>query len=151
MNRKKYAFVLRLYRIKILGGYFTIYPGGMAMHISKKKAILFPYKNMNDDRKRFAFVKTFRLIRFHITAETGPEYLLPILAGNRVLRAYLHAKAQFLQDYQSNVWLTNGDVLRVSGNWLLFFNLFIVLKNLIAFFKEKLIILWRNKTEKSTT
>jgi hypothetical protein len=38
MNRKKYAFVIRLYRIKIVGGYFTVYPGGIAMHITQKKS-----------------------------------------------------------------------------------------------------------------
>ena len=151
MNRKKYAFVIRLYRIKIVGGYFTIYPGGIAMHITQKKAILLPYKNMNDERKRFAFIKTFRLIRVHLTVETGANYLMPALIGTAFLRVYLQNKAQFLQTYQSRIWLENGDILRISGNWLLFFNLFIVAKNFIVFLKEKIKILWRKKTEKSTT
>ena len=121
------------------------------MHITRKKAVLLPYKKMNDERKRFAFVKTFRLIRVHLTVETGANYLMPTLLGTAFLRVYLQNKAKFLQTYQSQIWLGNGDVLRISGNWLLFFNLFIVTKNFIIFLKEKINILWRKKIEKSTT
>jgi hypothetical protein len=106
---------------------------------------------MNDERKRFAFIKTFRLIRVHLMVETGANYLMPALIGTAFLRVYLQNKAQFLQTYQSRIWLGNGDILRISGNWLLFFNLFIVAKNFIVFLKEKTKILWRKKTEKSTT
>ena len=151
MNRKKYAFAVKVFRIKILGGYFTVYPGGIAMHVSENKAFLFPFGRMNDDRKKFAFVKTFRLLRFHLTTETGVEYLLPSLILSRLLRAYLQVKSQYLLNIKTNVWLTDGDVLRISGNWLLFFNLFIIMKNFIIFLKEKMQILWRKKIEKSKT
>lgn len=150
MNRKKYAFTLRIFRIKILGGYFTAYPGGLAMHVSQKKAFLFPFKRMNDDRKKFAFVKTFRLLRFHLTTETGAEYLLPSLLLSSGIQAYLRMKARYMLNIQTNVWLTDGDTLRIAGNWLLFFNVFILIKNFIIFLKEKTVILWRKKTEKST-
>ncbi len=121
------------------------------MHVSPKKAFLFPFNRMNDDRKKFAFVKTFRLIRLRVTTETGGEYLLPAMFASAIIRGYLQIKAQYLHNVKTNVWLTDGDTLRVSGNWLLFFNLFILIKNFFIFVKEKMIILWRKKTEKSTT
>lgn len=120
------------------------------MHVSQKKAFLFPFKRMNDDRKKFAFVKTFRLLRFHLTTETGAEYLLPSLLLSSGIQAYLRMKARYMLNIQTNVWLTDGDTLRIAGNWLLFFNVFILIKNFIIFLKEKTVILWRKKTEKST-
>lgn len=149
MNRKKYAFAVKIFRIKLIGGYFTVYPGGFAMHVSDKKVFLFPFQRMNDDRKRFAFIKTFRLIRFHLTTETGAEYLLQSMAIQAFIRLYLQQKAQYALRIKTGVWLTEGDVLRISGNWLIFFNLFILIKNFIIFLKEKLTIIWRKKTEKS--
>lgn len=151
MNRKKYAFAVKLYRIKIIGGYFTVYPGGLAMHVSQNKAFLLPFQGMNDNRKKFAFIKTFRLLRFHLTTETGAEYLLPSLLLSAYVKGYLQGKAQYMLNIKTGVWLTDGDVLRISGNWLLFFNLFILIKNFIIFLKEKMQILWRKKIEKSKT
>lgn len=150
MNRKKYAFVIRLYAIKIISGYITVYPGGIAVHLSNKKALVFPYKSMNDDKKRFSFMKNFRLLRFKLTTETGAEYLFPVWITSKFITAYLSKKAYFLQEINTDIWLTDGDVLRVSGQWLVFFNLFIIIKNLFIFLKEKILILWRKKTEKST-
>lgn len=150
MNRKKYAFSLKIFRIKILGGYFSTYPGGLAMHVSDKKAVLIPFNRMNDDRKKFAFIKTFRLIRFHLTTETGAEYLLQCMIIHALIRGYLQQKAQYALNIKTGVWLTDGDVLRLSGNWLMFFNLFMLIKNFIVFLKEKMKILWRKKIEKST-
>ena len=150
MNRKKYAFAIRVYAVKIIGGYITVYPGGIAVHHSQKKALVFPYSTMNDDKKRFSFMKIFRLLRFHLTTETGAEYVLPVWLFSSFIKAYLIKKARYLQQIKTNIWLTNGDTLRVSGQWLVFFNLFIVLKSLFLFLKEKMRILWQKKTEKST-
>ena len=150
MNRKKYAFVIRLYAIKIIGGYITIYPGGVALHVSKNKALVFPYKSMNDDTKRFSFIKLFRLLRLELTTETGAEYLISVWTISTLLKVYLYKKARYLQSINTNIWLTNGDILRISGKWLAFFNLFMICKNLVLFVKEKINGLWRKKTEKST-
>jgi hypothetical protein len=60
VNRKKFAFSVRLYgNIKLIGGYITTYKGGVALHISQKKAILIPYKEMNNERKKFSFFNPF--------------------------------------------------------------------------------------------
>ena len=150
MNRKKYAFIIKLYALKIMGGYLTVYPGGIAVHLSKKKALIFPYKNMNDDKKKFSFTKVFRLLRLQVTTETGANYLFPVWIVSTFLKAYLSKKAKFLQKINTNIWLTHGDILTVSGKWLVFFNLFIVFKSLFIFFKEKMQIIWEKKTEKST-
>ena len=151
VNRKKFGFaVFAFKRIKLVGGYITTYQGGIALHISKKKAILIPYSQMNSERKRFSVIKTFRLISFNLTTETGAEYLLPIAFAHTALRAYFFAIGGDKDKIENNLWFTDGDTLRVSLNFVIFFNLYILLKNFIKFLKEKIKILWRNKKKKST-
>lgn len=59
MNRKKFGFALYAYKVlKLIGGYVTTYPGGIALHISPKKAILKPYSGMDSERKKFSFTRT---------------------------------------------------------------------------------------------
>ncbi len=150
LNRKKLAFAVYLYKkIKIVGGYVGVYTGGIALHLSPKKAKLIPYSKLDSERKRFSVIRTFRLIAFRLTTETGVEYLLPIATLHTALRAYFFAIGGDKEKIENNLWLTDGDVLRVSLNSVIYFNLFIILKNFILFIKEKIQILWQKKTKKS--
>ena len=150
MNRKKFGFAIFLYGfLKILGGYAATYKGGIALHVSPKKAILIPYSEKDNERKKFSFVKTFRLISFILTTETGAEYLLPVSVAHTFLRAYFFILGGDKERIENNLWLTDGDVLRVSLNSVLYFNLFILIKNFLKFLKEKMQILWQKKTKKS--
>ncbi len=150
MNRRKFAFGLYLYgRLRLFGGYVGVYRGGIALHVSEKKAFLVPYNKMNSERKRFSFMRTFRLVSCVLTTETGAEYLLPMSYAHVFLRTYFFTIGGEKEHIENNIWLTDGDVLRVSASVTLRFNLFLILKNLIKFLKEK-IKLWRKKKEKST-
>ena len=134
----------------MVGGYIATYDGGFALHISPKKAILVPYANLNSERKRFSFMKTFRLITLRLTAETGAEYLLPVAFANSVLRAQFLARGGDRDKIENNLWLTDGDVLRLSLHSVVFFNLYILLCNFLKFLKEKIKIVCQKK-RKSTT
>ena len=135
--------------MKLIGGYATTYKGGVALHISPKKAVLIPYKEMDKERKKFSFFKTLRLISFTLTTETGAEYLFPVALAQVALRIYFFAIGGNKEDIENNLWLTDGDVLRVSSYGVFFFNLFILLVNFLKFLKEKIIILCRKKKKKS--
>lgn len=138
MNRKKFAFSIYGFKwIKLIGGYATTYKGGFALHISPKKAILIPYSQVNTERKKFSFIKTFHLKSFILTTETGADYLIPISLTQVALRTYFFIKGGKKEKIENNLWLTDGDVLRVSLNCVLFFNVFILLCNLFKFLKEK--------------
>ena len=151
MNRKKLAFAVFFYRVlKLIGGYADTYKGGVALHVSPKKAILVPYSQMDSERKKFSFIKTFRLISFRLTTETGAEYLFPVSVAQTFLRAYFFATGGKRDKIENNLWLTDGDVLRISLNCVLFFNLFILICNFFKFLKEKIQILCRKKMKKST-
>ncbi len=151
VNRKKCAFAVFLYKkLKLIGGYAATYQGGIALHVSPKKAILIPYSEINNERKKFSFVKTFRLVAFTLTTETGAEYLFPVSLAHTVLRVYFFVIGGDKDKIENNLWLTDGDVLRVSLNSVLYFNGYILLINFFKFIKEKVKILWRKKIKKST-
>ncbi len=151
MNRRKFGFAVYLYKaIPVIGGYAATYRGGIALHVSKKKAILIPYSQMNSQRKKFSFVKTFRIKSFRLTTESGAEYLPLTAVAHALLRTLFFIIGGEKEEVENNLWLTDGDVLRVSLNCLLYFNLFILLKNFIKFCKEKIRILWQKRTKKST-
>jgi hypothetical protein len=146
MNRRKFGFAVYAYKfLKVIGGYIATYTGGLALHVSEKKAILIPYSQIESERKRFSFVRTFRLKTLNFTAETGAEYLMLMAIVHAILRTYFFIKGGTKERIENNLWLTDGDVLRLSLNTLLYFNLFILLRNFLKYLKEKMLIYVRKK------
>ena len=151
LNRRKLGFAVYFYKkIPLVGGYVTTYKGGIAVHVSQKKAFLIPYKQMDSERKKFSFFKTFHLKTFNLTTESGAEYLFITAISHAVLRSIFFIKGGKKERIENNLWLTDGDVLRISLNVLFYFNLFILLKSFIKFCKEKIQISCRKKIKKST-
>ena len=66
-----------------------------------------------------------------------------------ILRMLFFIKGGKKKGVENNLWLTDGDVLRVSLSALFYFNLYVLLKNFIKFCKEKIQILCRKKIKKS--
>ena len=150
MNRRKFGFAVYIFGfIRIFGGYAATYKGGLALHISDKKAILIPYSKINSERKRFSFMRSFHLTQFTLTTETGAEYLCPIALAHTALRTYFFVKGGKKEKVKNNLWLTDGDVLRISLNFTVRCTLFILLCNFFKFLKEKIKELRRKKTRKS--
>lgn len=148
VNRKKFAFSIYAYRaIKLIGGYVTAYPGGVALHVSPRKAILLPYSKMESERKRFSFVRSFRLISVSVTTETGAEYLIPAAIAHTALKTLFYSLGG--EKEKTELWLTDGDTLKTSANLAVWFNLFMLLTVFLKFLKEKLKYLWRKKAKKS--
>ena len=138
MNRKKFAFMTKAYGfIKLIGGYVATYQGGLAVHISDKKAILIPYSEVEGERKRLSVLRTFRLKTLSSTTETGAEYLFLTALAQMFFRAYFLIKGGKEEKLENNFWLTDGDVLRISVNCSLRFNLYIIIRNLLVSLKEK--------------
>ena len=150
MNRRKFAFSIYLFGfLRILGGYVATYKGGLAVHISKKKAILLPYSQINSERKKFSFLRTFRLKSIVLTTETGAEYLLPMALTHTCVRTYFILKGGKKEKIEQNLWLTDGDVLRISSTVVVHFTIFMLLQQLLKFLKGKF-ILWQKNSKKST-
>lgn len=152
MNGRKLAFAVKVYKfLRIVGGYMATYRGGLAIHVSPRKAILLPYSDMENERKRISIMRTFRLKSLDITAETGAEYLLYVSLAQAIFRIYFLSKGGKKEKLSNNLWLREGDVLRISLNFVIRFNLFILLRNLFKSVKEKIQVLCQTKIKKSTT
>ena len=137
MNGRKLAFSLSLYKVfRVVGGYIATYPGGLAMHLSPQKAILIPYRDLDSERKRFSVVRAFRVKAFHITVETGAEYLMAVSILQMLFRVFFFAQGGKREKLENDLWLTDGDVLRVSSNFIVRFNVFIILRALLLKLKE---------------
>ena len=132
MNGRKLAFSIALYRFfRVLGGYIATYKGGLAMHISPEKAILIPYKDLDRERKRFSIMRSFRLKGINITMETGAAYLLWCSAIQALFRGIFLLLGGNKEKIENNLWLADGDVLRLTMNFTIRFNLFILLRKWI--------------------
>ena len=150
VNGKKLGFAVYFYGIlKIIGGYISTYSGGIAFHISQKKVLLEKYSDIERERKRFSFVKSFKLIGLNITTETGAEYLLPLGIMHSLSRIYFFIIGGKKENIENNLWLTDGDILRISSKVTVYFNLYILLVELLKFIKEKSTTIWKRKKKKS--
>ena len=152
LNKKRLVFSLYAYRkIKIIGGYIKTYSGGIALHISDKKAILIEYKEMDGERKKFKFTKAFKLRKLALTTETGAEYLLGVFALQTAFCAFLNRFESRRGKIHAHIWLTDGDVLRLTAQLQVYFNLYVLLKEFLTFIKEQIKILWKKKAKIFTT
>lgn len=151
MNRRKFAFAVYLFKIiRVLSGYIATYTGGIAIHLSTKKAIVIPYRQLSSERKRISLMRIFRLQSLTLTTETGAEYLLGVALAHTFFRIYFFAQGGKKENLENNFWLTDGDILRISASIVLRFQLYDVLVKLFQYIKEKMKILWQKKMKKST-
>lgn len=155
VRENKCWFFVGLYRhLKIIGGYGQLAKDGIALHITKKKAIFLPYAKMTDTRKKFEITQGFQLIRYHQSVETGgADSVYGVMLG-AVLTAtagtvfsILQTKHPFLS-LKSNTLLSNRTELKVSLETEVVFNGLVVT---VAITKKLLeaLINWI-RTKKST-
>ena len=139
MNGRKLAFSIALYHyFRVFGGYIATYKGGLAVHSSPQKAILIAYKDLDNERKRFSIMRAFHLREINVTMETGPEYLLPSAMVQAIFRLLFFICGGKKEKVENNVWLTDGDALRITMNMSVRFNLYILLRKFISMIKEKI-------------
>lgn len=121
VRENKCWFRIGLYRfIKILGGYGQLGKDGIALHITKKKAIFIPYAKMADTRKKFEITQGFQLMRFHQIIETGgAESIYGIMLGavsNSIagsVFSVLQTKYPFVS-LKNNLLLTHRTELKIT-------------------------------------
>ena len=132
VRENKCWFALSLFKFfKVFGGYLQVKQEGLVFHITEKKAVILPYKQMAPMRKKFEVTKGFQLWRFHQIVETGGEgeptgvligALLMTLGGQ--IFSVLHTLHPFLS-------LKNGVLLTETPNLKLTFQAVTVFNGLI--------------------
>ena len=140
VKAKKFAFCLKFFDfIKVLGGYVTLYAQGFAVHISKKKAILVPFNDMENERKKFSFTECFVITEFSLSFLTGIEYFIPTAYLNRAFNVYFRMKnKQTSQKYKSILYVTDEERLTISSSVRFYFNLWLLIQEIFKTIKEKL-------------
>lgn len=133
INRKIFSFSVCLYRrVKVYGGYISAYPGGLAVHTSKKKAKLFPYSGMKKERERQRkFYRAAKWKELYFSLETGAEYLLSSLLVSQIASVVFFARGERKEG--GEIRLSNGDTLRAFVRARFFLNGYTLIK---TFLKE---------------
>jgi hypothetical protein len=146
----KFVFSLNLMNcIKIFGGYITSYEKGFAVHKNKKTAILLPYTEIKDKRKRFSYLKTFRLHRFTTNIKCSPEsfFIFDVIRRTiNIIRIYNKS----LSKINLQINLISNEKMNLSGKCSLNFDLFILSVEFIKFILRKIKEIWQLKIKKST-
>ena len=129
VRENKCWFFVGLYRrLKIVGGYGQLEKDGIALHVTKHKAIFLPYANMADARKKFEITQGFQPINFHQVIETGgADSVYGIMLGAALTAvagsvfSVLQTKHPFLS-LKNNVLLSHRTELKVSLQTEVVFN-----------------------------
>ena len=129
VRENKCWFALSLFKFfKVFGGYLQIKKEGLVFHITQKKALILPYKQMAPMRKKFEVTKGFQLYRFHQIVETGGEGepsgvfigALLMTLGGQIFSA-MHTLHPFLS-LKNGVLLTETPNLKLSVQAVTVFN-----------------------------
>ena len=98
-KNEKIGCVLRLYGVfPLVGGYLTLCKGGVAWHISEKRAKLILRKPKKKKARKKSAVKLFKIQKIKCVWEVDPMYLLPALSIDNVAKLVsLMKKRHFLQ------------------------------------------------------
>lgn len=129
IRENKCWFALSLFKfVKIFGGYLQLKKEGLVFHITEKKAVILPYKQMAPMRKKFEVTKGFQLYRFHQIVETGgegqPSGVL-IAAALQVASAQIFSVLETMHPFLSlknGVLLTERAELKLSLQFVTVFN-----------------------------
>lgn len=122
-------FSLGAYGIfKVFGGYAQLNRDGIAVHLTKKKAIFLPFAKMSDTKKMFEVTQGFQLWKFHQVIEMGKvtspysvltASALQSLSGS--IFSYLQTRYPFLS-LKNSVLLREENCLKITLKASVVFN-----------------------------
>lgn len=116
LEQKKVYFSFYIFRtVKIYGGYAKLYDHGIVFHLSKNKAILLPYSEIIDTRKKFELTKGFSVIEYRQVVEIGSE-------SSPFITVFLGTVLQVITDTVLSVFQTRNKQLVLSSECLLYPN-----------------------------
>lgn len=161
VKENKCWFFIGLYRhLKLLGGYGQLTKEGIALHITKKKAVFIPYSEIADTRKKFEITQGFQLMRLHQIVETGgADSIYGIMLGalNTAVAGSLFSVLQTMHPFLSlrnNLLLTHKGEFKITVQGEVVFNALVLtvaltkklLEAIIKWIRtKKLTALWKKR------
>lgn len=142
VKENKCWFSLSLYKyLKVLGGYAQIKPEGIAVHVTKKTAVLIPYGQITGMRKKFEITKGFQLTKFHQIVQYGGKNSAAGLLFGAFLQSVSGQVFSVMQTYHPFLSLKNTTLLTENGSLKVSLQTAVVFNGLvltIAFAKKTL-------------
>lgn len=145
----KKAYVnVNLYKfLKIFGGYFSLYKGGVALHLNDRKAILFPYKNIFDIRNKVEPLKDYHIKKINFRLDVGYRncqeisiYLPFVYVWHNELLGNVLSQVKPYLDYENSLYVyENDNRFNIFLEITTIFNLLMVLISLVKISMEKLL------------
>lgn len=151
LKAKKGYFSIRLYGIiPILSGYLELLKDGLCVHLTKNKAIIFPYKKIFDIKTTIKPIKDFQIIKFNLNIDVGssdndflPLYLANVLSfASNVVGKALKERKNYL-NFNTDVNIYNYDTFNLYLSGKVMFNVLIIILEILRFILEKIVNVFR--------
>ena len=144
-NTSKKLFVkVYIFGIMVLKSYAELINEGVIFHLTKRKAVIFPFKNAVNIRKKFKPIKDFHFINFDFLIEIGNDkqpmnaftkgFLINYLYQN--VKWFLYHKKPYL-DVNTIIKIYNEEVFNIYNSTTIVFNLLIIIISFIKIIVEK--------------
>lgn len=146
-NEIKIYYKIKLFKfIKIIYGYAELLDDGIILHLTKNRAVLLPYSNIFEIRKKVEPLKDYHLITASLTTNLGSEdVFIPSSAAFIVnylynyLKWFLHHKKPYFKfDNSVNVYV-GASIFEVKFGGVVVFNLLMVVLSLIKILVGKVL------------
>ena len=134
--------------IKIFGGYVTFYDKGFALHKNEKTAVLLPFNEMDNERKRFSFIKTFKFKKIQTNIQCGVDYFFTFDFIRKVIEILKNFNQELVESNVSLEIIENHS-LKIAGRCVFCFNLYILLTDFIVYIVGEMKKRWGLRTKKS--
>ncbi|MBQ8374615.1 MAG: hypothetical protein IJX98_03440 [Clostridia bacterium] len=150
MTAKKTGVCLLLYgKIKLIGGYITTCAGGVAVHISDQKALIFSYRDLDTGRKKYSPQNGFSLHKIAVSIFSSAEYFLPVLALQRAVCTATALFAKNKKIVKSRVFLCGGETFKAYAKIVIKLTVFSQIVALIKYLIRSIQSLWQKTMKKS--
>ncbi len=153
-NEKKAYCEINLYRrIKIKSLYITFNKKDLIIHLSDKKAMIYPYKNFIQNKSFLKFYKDVNIKELYVLAEIGKiNDISTLLTSTFIYNFIFNTILSTLKEIKpfirakSVTNITNQDNLfNLFANVQVYVNIIVIMINLIKIFMEKIINAKRKK------
>ena len=154
---KKLFFLINIFGIKCLSGYFEILSDCIAIHLTDKFAIIIPLKNLLGMRTRVKPLKDYHFVKFNSTIEIGSkESLISNFAFAFIINYFYNFTLWFLSNSKPYINFNNkinlyqdNKKLNIIIDSTVIFNILMVLISIIKIIMEKIVYAFRNKKQQN--
>lgn len=143
--------------IRVFCGNIEALEDGIVVHLTRKNAILVPYFELINLRKKFEPIKDFHLIQFisniEISAEDALETVgiisFSYLIFTNVIKCIINTFKPYVNIKTNVNVMEESDIFKIKVGFILVFNLLIVIISAIKILMEKIIYAIKNKRKQS--